>query len=292
MLPVAVARARFDADFAVVDPHTPIWSVSERRIRVPSGDRVALRVYRPGPGDLAAIVYFHGGGWVLGSVDSHDALCRELARATGAVVVSVDYRRAPEWGFPTAAYDCYAATCWVAESSRELEVDRGRLAVAGDSAGANLAVAVCLLARDFRSPWISGQILGYPVATTDLSVGFDDAYEGFVLYRAELEWHQDNYLPSVDDRRHPLVSPLEHADLRGLPPVYLITATCDPIHVQGELLAKAFARANVSVGCYVGEGLLHGFLQMPDRIPEAGLALAEAGKHLRRVWALKSQAES
>jgi acetyl esterase/lipase len=244
--------------------------------------QLPARLYRPSTdGVLPVVVYFHGGGWLLGSVDSHDAVGRALANASGAAIVSVGYRRGPEERFPTAAEDCYGATLAVVERARELGVDAARLAIAGDSAGGNLAAAVAIMARERGGPAIMFQLLVYPVTTTDLDVGFDMAYDGFFLYRDELQWHQDNYLATADQRTDPLVSPLEHADLTGLPPAMVITAGCDPLHAQGELYAQALERAGVTVEHRHWPGAVHGFFQLPMLFDDGAESIAAAGDALR-----------
>lgn len=283
LLPVEEARRNFDADFAAVGPGEEVDEVREHRIAADNRE-IAVRVFRPSAGTLPAVVYFHGGGWLLGSLDSHQAVCRALANASGAVVVSVDYRLGPESRFPTAVEDCYAATVWVQGEAAELQIDPDRIAVAGDSAGGNLAAAVTILARERSGPPLALQVLAYPVTTTNLDVGFDSDYEGFFLYRDELQWHQDNYLPSPEQRTDPLVSPLEHADLRGLPPALVLTAQCDPLHAQGELYAQALHGAGVTVEHRQWRGMVHGFFQLPSVFAEGAEAIHVAGAALRRSF--------
>lgn len=282
LLPVTQARRNFDSDYAAVGPGQEVAEIRDHRVEVQGGE-ITVRSFRPSAGELPAVVYFHGGGWLLGGLDSHQMVCRALANASGAVVFSVDYRRGPEARFPVAVQDCYAATAWVHGNVERLGVDRDRLAVAGDSAGGNLATAVALLARDRGGPRLSMQVLAYPVTTTDLDVGFDDAYEGFFLYRDELQWHQDNYLQSPDQRTDPLVSPLEHAKLERLPPAIVITAQCDPLHRQGELYAEALARAGVQTTHWPYDGMVHGFFALPGAFAEGAQAVTAAGEALRRA---------
>lgn len=284
LLPVAQARRHFDAEATAAEAGQPVESVTELSLAVDGGP-IGARVYRPVLGELPVTVYFHGGGWVLGSVDSHDAACRALANASSTVVVSVGYRRAPEHRFPTAVEDADAAIRWLSENGARLGLDPTRIAVAGDSAGANLAAAATLLARDRGCPMLSFQLLVYPVTTTDLVRGFDAAHEGIVLQRAELQWHQDNYLASPDDRRSPLVSMLDHAELRGLPPALVITAGYDPLHPQGELYAEALRDAGVDVEHLHYPGMIHGFFQMPATLDDAADAMRRAGVKLHAALA-------
>jgi acetyl esterase/lipase len=217
---------------------------------------------------------------VIGSIDSHDAVCRALANASSCVVVSVEYRLAPEHPFPAAVEDAYAAMCWMAGSGARLGIDASRIALAGDSAGGNLAIAAALMARDRAFPDVAFQLLAYPVATTDLERGFDPNWEGVALELAELRWHQENYLPAATDASSPLVSPLDHADLRDLPPAHIISAACDPIRPQGELYAHALQAAGVPVELVRYPGMIHGFMQMLE-LEEAKEALQRAGAALR-----------
>ena len=286
LLPVEEARRNFDADFAAVGPGEPVEAVADVRIGVEGGELPA-RVYRPASGRLPVVMYFHGGGWLVGSVESHDAVCRALANLSGAAVVSVGYGLGPEHRFPPAVEDCYAPTRWVVAHAAELEVDPARRAVAGDSAGGNLATVVALLARDRQGPPIAFQLLVYPVTTTDLEKGFDLAYEGFFLYYDELQWHQDNYLSSPDKRRDPLVAPLDAADLRGLPPALVITAQCDPLHAQGELYARALEEAGVPVEHVHYAGQVHGFFQLPGLVDDGRDAVRRAGAALRKALAVE-----
>jgi acetyl esterase len=280
LLPVEEARRNFDGDFAAVGPGEPVDSVTDLRIPVAGGE-IPARLYRPAVGRLPVVVYFHGGGWLLGSIESHDAACRALANASGAAVLSVGYRRGPEHRFPTAVEDGYAATLWIRALAGELDLDAERLVVAGDSAGGNVATVVALLARDRQGPPIALQLLVYPVTTTDLAKGFDLAYEGFFLYYDELQWHQDNYLESPGSRLDPLVSPLDSADLRGLPPALVITAQCDPLHAQGELYAAALEDAGVAVQHLHYPGMVHGFFALPSVFDDGRDAVQRAGAAVR-----------
>jgi acetyl esterase/lipase len=283
LLPVEEARRNFDADVAALGPGEEVAEVREHRVEV-DGAEIAVRVLRPSKGVLPAVVYLHGGGWLLGSLDSHEAVCRALANAAGAAVFSVDYRRGPEARFPVAVEDSYAATLWVQRCAEELGVLPGSVAVAGDSAGGNLATVVAMLARDRGGPRLCMQVLAYPVTTTDLTIGFDGEYEGFFLYRDELQWHQDNYLPNARCRTDPRVSPLDHGDLAGLPPALILSAQCDPLHAQSELYAEALTRARVLVDHRRWPGMVHGFFQLPSIFPEGAEAVQVAGQALMRSF--------
>jgi acetyl esterase/lipase len=281
LLPVVQARRNFDADHAALGPGEHVAAVREHQVPV-EGGQIDVREFRPSTETLPAVLYFHGGGWLLGSLDSHQAVCRALANASQAAVFSVDYRRGPEARFPTAVNDAYAAAVAVHRHPEMLNLVPGKLAVAGDSAGGNLATAVAMMSRDRGGPELAMQVLAYPVTTTDLSIGFDDAYEGFSLYRDELQWHQDNYLPEPSRASDPLVSPLDHGDLAGLPPALILTAQCDPLHAQGELYAEALERAGVGTEHRQWPGMIHGFFQLPTVFPEGAEAVRVAGQALRR----------
>ena len=281
LLPVEEARRNFDADHAALGKGDDVAAVREHRVPVDGGE-IAVREFRPSADTLPAVVYFHGGGWLLGSLDSHQAVCRALANASQAAVFSVDYRRGPEARFPTAVHDAYAATAWVNDHAEECNLVAGKLAVAGDSAGGNLATVVAMLARDRGGPNLAMQVLAYPVTTTDLSIGFDSDYEGFSLYRDELQWHQDNYLPDPSRASDPRVSPLDHGNLANLPPALILTAQCDPLHAQGELYAEALKRAGVAAEHRQWPGMIHGFFQLPTVFGEGAEAVQLAGQALQR----------
>lgn len=281
LLPVAEARRNYEEDLAALGPGEDVAAVRDHRVPVADGE-IAVREFRPSSGLLPSVVYFHGGGWLLGSIASHEPVCRRLANSSGASVFSVGYRRGPESRFPTAVEDSFAAIRWVAQHAEQLELTDGKLAVVGDSAGGNLAIGVTMLARDRGGPQLALQVLAYPVTTTDLSIGFDDDYERFFLWREEMQWHQDNYLPDRSHRSDPLVSPLDHGNLHDLPRALILTAQCDPLHAQGELYAEALARAGVAVEHRQWPGVVHGFFQLPTVFPEGAEAVQLAADALRK----------
>jgi acetyl esterase/lipase len=283
LLPVPEARANFEALFASLGPGQEVEEVRDLSIPA-SGTSIPARSYRPvGIGPLPVVAYYHGGGWLLGSVEAYDVVCRALANASGAIVVSVGYRLAPEHPYPAAVEDAFAATRWIAENAGDLGGDRNRVAVAGDSAGGNLAAVVALEARDLTQPRLAFQLLVYPVTTCDLGLGFDMAYEGYFLYRDELQWHQDNYLPSPELARDWRTSPLEASDHSGLPPAFVITAECDPLHWQGELYAAKLRAAGVDVELREYPGMIHGFFGLDTVFDQAADAMRDAGAALRNA---------
>ena len=229
-------------------------------------DDLPARLYRPeGAADGGpVIVFFHGGGWVIGSIDSHDNLCGRMAAESGCTVVSVEYRLAPEAKFPAAAEDAYAATAWVAKHGADLGVDAGRLAVAGDSAGGNLAAAVSLMARERGGPDIAFQLLIYPV--TDLSEDYpshaENAPLGYLLGPKSMSWFAEHYVGGVEgvDWR---AAPITAESFDGLPPALVVTAELDPLRDEGEAYAAKLEAAGVAAQTYRGEGMCHGFLSFP-----------------------------
>ena len=245
---------------------------------------VPVRVYRPrGSGPFPVVVMFHGGGWVIGDLDTADCQSREVCRGAGALVVSVDYRLAPEHRFPAAADDCYSATLWAAENAPAYDGDASSLAVAGDSAGGNLAAVVAQMARDRRGPAIAFQLLVYPV--TD-GVNFDrpsyrDNADGYLLTAEAMHWFWDHYAPTQDDRRHPYASPLLADDLSGLPPALVMTAEYDPLRDEGEDYARALAKAGVDARFVRYDGFIHGFFAHTRTIPATRQAMSDACAALR-----------
>ena len=238
-----------------------VGEVENRTIPV-NGTNIPVRIYRPDrrQGAKPVLVWFHGGGWVIGSLDGSDYGCRMVTNASGCVVVSVDYRLAPEHKFPTAAEDCYAVTKWVSENARELSVDPNRLAVGGDSAGGNLAAVVSQMARAAGGPAIKYQALVYPVTNHDFgTASYRENAEGYFLTRASMEWFWGHYLRSASDGRDPRASPLLAENLAGLPPALVITAEFDPLRDEGEAYAEKLRAAGVAVESKRYDGQIHAF---------------------------------
>jgi acetyl esterase len=246
---------------------------------------VPLRVVHPhDDGPLPALVHFHGGGWVAGDLDLYDRPARALARHTGHAVVLVDYRRAPEHRFPAPLDDCCAATRWVVEHAPELGLDPARVGVSGDSAGGNLAAAVCLRLRAGSGPSPAGQVLIYPVTDHAMDTPSYRAYaEGYGLSAAAMRWNWRQYLARPEDGADPLASPLRAADLAGLPPAVVYTAELDPLRDEGERYAARLRAAGVPVVLRRWAGLVHGFFLMGAAIDRTGDVLAAAGRHLREL---------
>lgn len=265
-------------------PTPTLAQVEDRAIEGPGGD-LPIRVYTPDDtAPFGALVYLHGGGWVMNSIETHDDLCRRLAAAGECVVVSVEYRLAPRHKFPCAAEDAYAATRWVAEHAAELQVDSSLIAVGGDSAGGNLAAAVCLMARDRGTPDLAYQLLLYPITDyTFDTASYRECGDGYFLTCEQMKWFWKHYLPDESHAHHPYASPLR-ADLTGLPPAYILTAEYDPLRSEGEAYADALHTAGVSVSLRRVEGMIHGFLRRTELFDQAHRVIDQLGEALREVF--------
>ena len=246
-----------------------VGSVEDRTVPgYEDGPEVPVRIYRPeGEGPFPTVVFYHGGGFVIGDLESHDIACRYIANETDSVVVAVDYRLAPEHPFPAAVEDCYAATVWAA-GAEELDGD-GNLAVMGDSAGGNLAAAVSLMARDMDGPAIDRQVLVYPATSrSDDWESMDRFGEGYFLQAEDMEWFHDSYIPDSVHEANPYANPLEAKELSGLPPATVITAGFDPLRDQGLAYAEALQAAGVDVEFRNYEEMIHGFFTMLEGMAE------------------------
>jgi acetyl esterase len=247
---------------------------------------VPVRVYRPEDSPAPILVYLHGGGWVYGGLVTHHGLCATLARMSGCVVCSVDYRLAPEHRFPAAIEDAWAVTAAIAEYAGELGGRTGELALGGDSAGGNLAAVCARRARDAGVP-VALQLLVYPVCDADLETStYREFADGYSLTAGSMRWFWDHYLPEDSgDRFHPDASPLRADDLSGTAPALVITAECDVLRDEGEAYAKRLADAGVPVTLTRYEGMIHGFFRMPGVITRANVAIGEAAVALREAFA-------
>lgn len=279
LLPVEVARENFEKLFASLATEV-VSSVEDLVVETPDA-RVPVRLYRPDADRLLPlVVYFHGGGWQMGSLDSHDGVCRAIANASGCAVLSVEYRRPPESTFPAAPLDCFRSLRWAVDNAEALRVDGTRVAVAGDSAGGNLAAAVTLQARDAGGPSVAAQVLIYPATSFDLDEGFDPDLEGYVLFRDEVQWHKDAYFSDPADAASAYASPLG-ADLTGLPPALVLTAEYDPLAASGVAFAERLSAHGVPTEHRRYDGMIHGFVQLPDLFEDASVAVGHVARFLR-----------
>ncbi len=262
-----------------------VAKVEMKEVIGPAG-KIPVRVYTPdGEGEKPGLVYFHGGGFVVCDLDSHDATCRELANGADCVVISVDYRLAPEAKFPAAPEDCYAATQWVSENASELGIDGDRIAVAGDSAGGNLATAVALMCRDQKGPKLIHQLLIYPVTDNRFdTISYKENGVGYFLSTDMMRWFWHHYLESESDGDNPLASPLRASDLSGLPGATLLTAQYDPLRDEGRAYAERLQAAGVPTAHTDYPGVFHGFFGMTAEIPRARQAVDEACAALRKAF--------
>lgn len=277
-LPLAEARAQAVRLSRLAGPGEAVAHVVDRLIAGPQGE-IPIRIYRPDArGPLPLLVFFHGGGWVLGNLETFDPLCRALANAAGCIVVSVNYRHAPEHKFPAAADDAYAATAWVVNNAAEMGGDATRVAVGGYSAGGNLAAAVTLMARERGGPRLAAQALLVPITDYNFDTGsYRDHAEGFGLTRSQMQWFWNLYLSDEASGWDPRASPLRAESLRDLPPALVVTAEYDPLRDEGLAYARRLREAGVAVQekCYAG--MVHMFLG-PD-------AMAEIAAYLRAAFA-------
>ncbi len=280
------ARESMRTRTAGLGPFEEVAAVSEHRVPV-QGGLITVRLYSPGgAGPHPVLVFYHGGGWVIGDLDTHDGICRSLTNAAGCVVASVDYRLAPEAKYPAAAEDSYAALRWLVANAAGLGIDPRRVAVGGDSAGGNLSTVVALMARDRGGPALVSQVLIYPVTNHDLDTGsYRENATGFVLTREAMRWFWRHYLARAEEGREPYASPLMAPSLAGLPPALLITAEHDPLRDEGEAYADRLRDAGVLVTLIRYDGMFHGFLRMTRFLDKARAAVDEVGGSLRKAFA-------
>jgi acetyl esterase len=236
-------------------------------------------------------VWFHGGGWVVGDLETADPTARHLTAGATCVVISVDYRLAPETKFPGAADDCYAATVWAAQQAPRLNGDPSKIAVGGDSAGGNLAAAVALMARERGGLSLAFQLLVYPVTARDFDMpSYRQNAEGYGLTLDAMRWYWDHYLQHPDDASNPYAAPLVAENLKGLPPALVITAECDPLRDEGEAFAKRLQAAGVPTTYSRYNGMIHGFFGMAAVLDKGKQAVAEACAALQHAFAARPHA--
>lgn len=281
------ARELYRGLHQLTDPtDVPIGKVENMSFDGPGGE-VPVRIYTPVAGGARrCLVFFHGGGFVIGDLDSHDALCRQIANESGCKVVAVDYRLAPEHKFPAAVEDAWAAVKWVEENAGDLGIDANHLAVAGDSAGGNLATVVSqMAARAKGGPSICFQLLIYPGTRVNSDTqSMADFAEGYFLERRTLEWFKDCYVPEGHDHSDPRLSPMLADDLSGLPPALIITAGYDPLKDEGRAYADRLSASGVDVTYKDYPDMIHGFFNMTALSADAKEAVKDAAKAVKTTW--------
>jgi acetyl esterase len=281
----AEARRQYREARAPLRPPTPYVPDVRDLKAAGNGGPIGLRLYRPAEGVLPAFVFFHGGGWVVGDLDTHDVVCRQIALEAGAAVIAVDYRLAPEHPFPAASDDAWSATTWIAAHADDLGIDPARMAVGGDSAGGGLAAVVALMGRDSRKLRLALQVLVYPVV--DLRAG-SDSYskfaEGYLLTRAAMKWYVAQYAQTPQDVNDWHASPLLAPWVHSVAPALIIAAEMDPLVDEGDTYARRLRGARVPVDYQVVPGMIHGFLPMGGKVDAANRAVATIASALRQAF--------
>lgn len=284
--PIDEARTRMRAGFITGELET-IEEMRDVRIPGPQGG-IAARLYHPAPQEeLPLVVFFHGGGWTVNDLDTHDRLCILLAKSSSCAVLSVDYRRSPEVKYPGPVEDAYSAFLWAVNNARSLGASGAAVAVAGDSSGGTLAAAVSLLARDRKGPRITFQLLLYPV--TDYLEPLTESYvqrgKGYSLNKDFMDWSWKNYLPESWDRNDPYLFPLRADEFRGLPRTLILTAEFDPLRDEGVAYAASLRAAGTPVEHIHMEDQMHGFAMQTHVIDTAREAVLESGEKMRAALA-------
>lgn len=278
------ARWLMEKTVLILGPPEQVAEAGDLAVPGPDGD-IRVRLYKPqAEGPLPVVVYFHGGGWVTGSLNTHDNFCRALANAYGGAVLSVGYRLAPEHKYPAAAEDAYAATKWAAQQAEEFGLNASRIAVAGDSAGGNLAAAVALMARDRGGPPLACQVLIYPAVDTDFErPSYRDNAEGYMLTADGMKYFWEQYLPDGLQTQDPFAAPMRADDLSGLPPAIVVTAHYDVLRDEGDAYAARLEQTGVPTTHLRYDGMIHGFLRRLNRFDVARQALDDIARSLRQV---------
>src|SRR5215831_12069374 len=282
----AESRANREGMMALAGDAVPVARVEDIEI-AGEGGPLKLRIYSPelAGGPHPCLLFFHGGGFVICDLDSHDTICRALAAGSGAVVIAVDYRLAPEHKFPAAVDDCETATRWAAANAARLRIDPLLIAVGGDSAGGDLATVVARRLRDTDGPPLALQVLIYPV--TDVRISDTPSMREFsednFLTRSAMQWFMAHYLNKPEEGSHPDASPLLAPDVKGLPPALVITAECDPLCSEGEAYADRLKEAGVPVTYTCYPGMIHAFVSMRAVFPQAQQAIAQIAEALRQM---------
>jgi acetyl esterase len=291
-VPPAVARRFYRDVRGALTPDPPAVESVQLLIAPGPGGPVPVRAYRPkGAGRdevLPALVYFHGGGWVIGDLDTHDVVCRTLANGARCAVFSVEYRKAPESPFPAAVEDCFSALSFVFSNSKSLKVNSKQIAVGGDSAGGNLATVVAMLARDAGGPSLSFQLLIYPGVDNRMGhASIETNGEGYLLTKKSMHYFRGHYLPNPADWHDWRASPLLAKSLAGLPPAFVMTAGFDPLRDEGRAYSERLKQEGVSTEYREYADMVHGFITMGRALDTANTALEDCARALQRAWQLR-----
>jgi acetyl esterase len=291
-VPPAVARRFYRDVRGALTPDPPAVESVQLLIAPGPGGPVPVRAYRPkGAGRdevLPALVYFHGGGWVIGDLDTHDVVCRTLANGARCAVFSVEYRKAPESPFPAAVEDCFSALSFVFSNSKSLKVNSKQIAVGGDSAGGNLATVVAMLARDAGGPSLSFQLLIYPGVDNRMGhASIETNGEGYLLTKKSMHYFRGHYLPNPADWHDWRASPLLAKSLAGLPPAFVMTAGFDPLRDEGRAYSERLQQEGVRTEYREYSDMVHGFITMGRALDTANTALEDCARALQRAWQLR-----
>lgn len=282
---IRAANAKELPKFLKMMDYAPIelYSIKDEQISMRDGTDIRLRIYHPSDKEnLPLIIYYHGGGFVTRTIESHDLVCRRISKENQSVVVSVDYRLAPEYKFPIPHQDCYDATVWIANHAKQINADKNDIAVMGDSAGANLATVVSILSRDLGGPKIKKQILIYPTVDARLNHPSIDVYgKGYFLTKPLMQWFVKHYANTDEDIYNPLMSPLLTEDLSNLPPAFVCTAAYDPLKDEGKAYAHKLAEAGNQLVFKEYPNVIHGFINMPKISKECLEAHKDIKKFLK-----------
>tara|TARA_Y100001936_G_scaffold249684_1_gene300622 strand:- start:2288 stop:3217 length:930 start_codon:yes stop_codon:yes gene_type:complete len=266
-------------------PGPEIGSIADIKIQGTHGN-IPIRIYTPeGTGPFPIAMWFHGGGWVIGNIETNDSTCRALAKESESIIISVDYKLAPENKFPIPFDDCYEATCWAYENAHTFNGNEKKLAVAGASAGGNLAAAVSLKARDENRPSIIHQTLVYPVTDYNFSYSsYEECKEGYGLEYDTMVYFWDSYLSKAEDQYNPYAVPMRASTLNNLPPAFILTVEYDPLRDEGEAYATALEAANVKVKYSLYEGMIHAFFNAGVPFDKTWDAISEVCSELKKAF--------
>ncbi|WLR57129.1 alpha/beta hydrolase [Mesobacillus subterraneus] len=290
-LPLEEARKGYEQSSKLMSKAEKLAITEDQKIRG-FNEEIDIRIYTPeeiGESQLPAIVYYHGGGWVIGNIETHDALCHTMSNEAKCIVISVDYSLAPESKFPVAVEDAYLAAKWVFENAAELNIDETFIAVAGDSAGGNLAAVVSYLEVESQTPSIAYQMLFYPSTGFEYTPSYEKYGEGYYLTKSTMNWFREQYLNSPEDTQNPLAAPMLIPDdiTAQLPPTCIMTAELDPLSDGGEHFAMKLKNAGVDTEYVCVPGMLHGFLGMTEFLPDGKKAIKDAAEAFKNRSSLK-----